>query len=521
MNIARLYRTALLAFLLGYAILLAWHPRQAHEDVWAHAAVGAWIWKHQAVPHETLFLWSASIPWVYHHWLSELTFYGLASTPSPQFAITGFTAILGLAPFVLMAWVWTGRNWLWIAIPAIWILKGMNGRMNPRPELFTALGIAVLLILLSRFPGRLSWKWVAGFFALFAVWANFHGGVILGLPILGATVLAEAVQTRDRQRVTALVVLVALAAIHLTPYGFDYWRAFLPLDSDTFSFILEWQPLWKAAPNLPAEMLIGAGVSGAIAWSVWALSPERRLSQFAWMLVAAFLFIHAVRNISVFIVVNGVVTALNAKAVDLERIRNSLACMRRMSNSTLLPAIVLLHVGFLSIVTLQAAKILMSPDQPLRQDQFTPLQRLHDGSIAFLQQHPLHGRVFCDLENSSYFHWWFRDDLPLFIDCMNAYPDQITYDYLTIIRGGRPAMTAIEEYHIDIVILTVHRIRSVAKLANNLDRSAEWSRVYASGDAVIWVKRKDFGPLIASLGSVRTTPFASLESFIVEPRGQK
>src|SRR5580692_11329367 len=102
-----IYKWLVLCLLFGFAVLLIWRPLEAEDDIWAHAAIGSWIWDHMAVPHETLFLWHPPIPWVYHPWLTQLLFYGLASLPNEQVTIMTFTVVVGLIPLVIVAWVWT------------------------------------------------------------------------------------------------------------------------------------------------------------------------------------------------------------------------------------------------------------------------------------------------------------------------------------------------------------------------------------------------------------------------------
>src|SRR5947207_1388437 len=60
-----------------FCILQAWCPLPGSDDFWAHAAVGRWIWQNGQVPDHSLFLWTASEPWVAHSWLGELALYHL------------------------------------------------------------------------------------------------------------------------------------------------------------------------------------------------------------------------------------------------------------------------------------------------------------------------------------------------------------------------------------------------------------------------------------------------------------
>ena len=125
---AATYLTHLLHACLGILLLvigtlLVWRPLDANQDFWAHAAIGRWIWRTGHVPNQTLFLWTASEPWVYHSWLSQLTFYGLTNLGGPgvfPWFVLIFTTILALLPFALACWIWRwgGRGSSWMIVPA-------------------------------------------------------------------------------------------------------------------------------------------------------------------------------------------------------------------------------------------------------------------------------------------------------------------------------------------------------------------------------------------------------------------
>src|SRR5207247_607574 len=160
----------------------------ANLDFWAHAAVGRWVWQTGQVPDRTLFLWTASEPWVYHGWLSQVTFFGLTNAGSPQtnaYVVLAITAVLVAFPFALIWWVWG--------------------------------------------------------------WTNFHVGVVMGLLVLVGTAACDLIQDRfdTRARALALLGLLAAAAMCVNPYGIYYWRAYLAIPGSTFATIHEWRPLWR------------------------------------------------------------------------------------------------------------------------------------------------------------------------------------------------------------------------------------------------------------------------------------
>jgi hypothetical protein len=137
--------------------------------------------------------------------------------------------------------------------------------------------------------------------------------------------------------------------------------------------------------------------------------------------------------------------------------------------------------------------------------------RLEEGAVRFVREHQVQGRLFNDMDNGCYFHFRFKEDLPLFIDNLNAYTDDLMRNYFDILRGNRRSHQLLDGYGVNVVLLVVGRLQT-SVLATKLDADPEWARVYADADAVIWVRRAEFAELIAEVGPVRTIPFASLEA---------
>src|SRR5262249_35016382 len=131
---------------------VAWHSLRSAEDFWAHAAAGRWAWQHREVPRQTLFLWSASEPWVAHSWLSSLVFYGLAALGDggAPWAAPAFVSLMAALPFARLGCLWPRR----VASPSLLLvafvlaIQASAVRFRARPELFTSLFFCVLLVFL-------------------------------------------------------------------------------------------------------------------------------------------------------------------------------------------------------------------------------------------------------------------------------------------------------------------------------------------------------------------------------------
>src|SRR5262245_65134295 len=78
-----LYGACLVGLVLPVVVFMTWKPLNGYSGFWLHGAVGRWIWQEGKVPHQTLYLWTASEPYVYHSWLAELLFYGTIRMSDP------------------------------------------------------------------------------------------------------------------------------------------------------------------------------------------------------------------------------------------------------------------------------------------------------------------------------------------------------------------------------------------------------------------------------------------------------
>ncbi|HVS36588.1 MAG TPA: hypothetical protein VMS17_13570 [Gemmataceae bacterium] len=523
-----------LCLLLCLSSVLVWRPLHGYLDYWMHAAVGRWICEHGEIPRRTLFLWTANEPWVYHEWLSQLVFYGLARLAGEQglpYVVLGFTMAMVALSF-LPAWaMWArrGRISAWVIVPFFLYLDASFPRFQPRPELFTIVFLGVLLRAMcawsARPPGKVDMADLiaaAAFLPLFALWANFHGGVMAGLIFLGTTAACDLVQDRfsRRARILALLTPLAVLAVTANPYGFQYWLAFQPVGSQLFAHIQEWQPLWRLS-EWPMEIVIEDVLLTALALLAWIVNPARRWAQLAWLIAAVGMFASAVRNSWLLALVSLTTLAANGGALDPLRLWDALS--RRINRRTDGPAppvpAYLRWLVRLGLTAWLAMQVFIRWNDVLIMNALMP-EKLAQGAIQFIREQRPTGRMFADSENASFLDWQFGGDPPVFADALDAYPDAVLRDYIDIAVADDRGRKLLQSDWLDWVLLTTNRPGpSLAPLANYLDRSSDWMRVYAGGDGAIWVRRtpeaeRRWAPL---LGSVTHTSFETMEFYNRRP----
>jgi hypothetical protein len=470
---------------------------------------------------------------VYHSWLAQFILYGLTTVSAPDrlvYVVFVFTFLLVMTPLVLVALVWRrfGSLSAWSVVPFLLALRAIAPRMEPRPELFTAVCLAVLLYFLVCWsaaraaPARqaLCVRDLAALvciLALFTLWANLHGGVVLGLVVLGVTACAEVIQDRCSRRSLALVVLVPLAflAVCVNPYGIGYLQTFGRVQSFTFAHIIEWRAIWRT-PSVVPEVLPTIGVVTALATLAWVLNPERRWAQLGWLVVLGTLFVWARRNVWPFTLAALMVLAANSRSFTVEGLTRAWSrLVPDAANSKAPPAIArwygLLQAGLLIWLALEAATLALNPRLWNRP---RPISLEH-GVVAFLRDHAGTGRVFNDYENSGYLQWSLAGRPPLFLDRMDSYPDRVMRDYQAMVQMTEDAPRLLDELGIDVVVLTTNRGgQSLAALARHLDAHQEWARVFADRAGVIWIRRLPaYDHLVRQHSKVNTVAFATLERY--------
>jgi hypothetical protein len=204
----------------------------ADPDLWRHLKFGADMVAHGAVLHVNAYSYSIpNLPWVSHEWLSEV----IIPWTFAHFGMIGLKlrrlVCSAIAISFLAAAVAETRASLIIQLSVMILLAvGLTPEMQFRPLLFTyaMLGVTIWILTRDNYRRRAP-RWVL--IPMLALWANLHGGFVIGIAALGAytmIVAVEDVYTRSRfSRSARLGAITALAifATLLTPFGPATWES--------------------------------------------------------------------------------------------------------------------------------------------------------------------------------------------------------------------------------------------------------------------------------------------------------
>jgi hypothetical protein len=451
--------TALLVLALGTKLL-------RDTDTYWQIKVGQWILANHALPRVDMFsLTKIGEPWMSSSWLAQVLF-------AQVYALAGWGGVVMLTALAVGATFGSLAAWL-------------SRRLTPQVATIIALAAFTLSAhhLLAR-PHVLAMPllvlWVGGLVAaadarrapslallpLLALWANIHGGFVLGLALVGPIGFDALVQAEraDRARLVRGWLAFGIGAVlacGATPYGFGALlaaRKILDL-GQLLTLISEWAPANFASFSMFEGALLG--LVGAALLAGVRLPPTRILL----VLGLTHMALNHVRNIEVM--------ALLLPLVLAQPLARQFAALAAPAAPRPWPA-----AASAALALAGALAMLLSAALPVRPGD----DDAYAAAVAALRQHGA-VRVFNDYGFGGYMIW---AGLPPFIDGRaELYGEAFAMDQLNAISLADPALLGqlFARYEIDATLM--YPTTPAARL---LDHVEGWRKVYASDMAVVHVR---------------------------------
>jgi hypothetical protein len=249
----------------SYALLLGLGGRLLNDpDVYWHLAVGRWIVAHRALPHVDVFSHTmAGTPWIAKEWLSQLLYAG-------AFGVAGWSGVVVLAAAAIAAAFALLAHFLLqklAPVPALSLVGAAFVLAAPhllaRPH---ALALPVMVMWVGALVNAVDRRRAPplALLPLMTLWANLHGGFMLGLALVGPIALEAWWNAGAARRQVAIQWIrfggLALLAACVTPYGPESIAvAFRILRlGQALSIIGEWQPQdFSRVDGFEACLLLG------------------------------------------------------------------------------------------------------------------------------------------------------------------------------------------------------------------------------------------------------------------------
>lgn len=417
-------------------------------------------------------------------WLGQVVLFGL-------FDAGGINAVIGFRVLVLLiclSWVvWRARLlgvrplvlWPVLAVVAV-MLTHFGGE---RPQLLSFLFAALFFAVLDRVEHapvesrHQRWLWVLP--VITVLWANSHGGVLLGVALLGlwsGLKLLDARCLRQEKIRWCVATLIVVLASLATPNGLQTYLYLLNLEgsvlqSRTSEYVSAfqlytlghvWPQLWVAV-----YYLLAAG-------AVLMLARQRR-----WIALALVLFLAAISVSSFRYFIFFVIIAAPYVASGLQ----GFVTNQRLINSR---SMTIAH-GLLMALLLGLLVTGVVQNKVFRGG---VLEQKYPVAMAdFVASKGLHGRSFNNMEWGGYLLWRLSPQVKMYID--GRMLDQTRFPPYTHILWATPqGIQMFEREDFQLVIMPHHGRYDPQryKLIDYLRTRPEWRLVYADAKGVVFTR---------------------------------
>jgi hypothetical protein len=456
-----------LVILAGLCLLGLFSTEVADTDFWWHLKTGEYVVEKRALPSPDPFSYTADLGRpayageekvrrfnLTHEWLAQALWYLI-------WRAGGFPAVVLWKALLLASFCGLGGriaarrtgSWWWGLAAAAATASVAHWFSADRPALVSFVLVAAFVWILER--ERPLWLLPV----LEVVWANSHGGFVLGWVVVGAYTL---VAPRKLWRLAALTVAVSA----LNPNHVRIFEVLLAYRQSTLQqTLVEWSrpPLWGPPYGFPV-LLWGAAAVLAIGW--------RKVQRSDWILFALFAAaaLTAFRNIVLVAFLGPVLLA-------------SYWPWRRP-----LPALA---------APLTAAALALALGVGVWQGRFFQLRaalwRFPEGAAQFLLAHRISGPMFNTYEYGGYLLWRLWPHQRSFIDG-RALNESVYQDYQKVIAEGREARQAVlSRYGAEVLVLNAFEYTTgvvyplVVALADRTETA--WSLVYQDPQALVFLRR--------------------------------
>lgn len=456
-------------------------------DMWWHLRTGAYIVDHGVPRHDVFSFTVPGHAWVTHEWLAEVVMWLVYQVGGLPGLSAVFAALAALA-FWFAYGACAGRPYL-AALVVLMAALAAGPSIGVRPQVFSLLMAAAFVCIVEgvrdlRLP-------TAALFALpaaMALWANLHGGYLLGIALLGGYAAgdsldllsgrsADPVRVKANARLLVVLAVACLGAAAVNPNGWHLWK--YPFGTLGSAFmqenIAEWlSPDFHSHVYWPFAAMLGLG---AVCWAAGARRPCA--SDVVLFMGTGMLGLVSRRHIAVFAVV---ATPILARAVAAAVSGRRAAALLTVANSAAAPAgrkarwnAVILVVGVLLTGVWAAAK--------LRKNEAAVARVFPVHAVDFLEREGLAGQPGYNTYGWGGYLIW--RGIRVFVDGRaDVYGDEFLSRYLEAFRLKEEWRQPLDEYN--VVYVLVERSNPLGTL---LEASGQWQQTYADDVAWVFVRR--------------------------------
>jgi hypothetical protein len=395
--------------------------------LWGHVRFGQDILAAGSVVRSDPYSFTSDRAWMNHEWLAEIIMAGAYRFGGVRGLIalsSGVAALVLLLAGRFLRRSGVGEPARLVLLLALFI--GISRQLRViRPQLFSVLLLTVMLMLLGG-ADRGREKRLLWLAPLFALWANLHGGWILGLGVLGLWASIEVVARRVSWRWGTLAVAASIAGSALNPYGWGLW-AFL------------WETVALGRADIDDWQSLFTRPSGFIEWAVgaivvvvgWRRRHWNGVLRFIPSVVLGLLALKVVRLDGFFVLV--AVMMLGSLWAGIGPARFPLSRQPAVIELLVVALLAITGLSFVGHEALSATACLPIDSRP----QVMP----EPDAAVFLRSNGFHGKLLTWFDYGEYAIWHLAPQLRVSFDGRRetVYSDRVKDAHLRFYSGLNPA----------------------------------------------------------------------------------
>lgn len=485
----------LLLVALGLRVLA--NVRAIDIDLFHEMALFREILELGYVPRSDSFAYTpTNDPTVHHEWATGGVFYLVSVTlglGTHGLMLLRLGLLAGIVALCMAVARRRGSGLVELAILApLAIVLYWTGVSPVRAQLFTFFFLALLLWMLEtdRAGGR---RWILLWFPVLVVWVNLHGGVLVGIGMLGLYTAERMLRGAFREGpATALrqswhlvaVTLASFPMLLVNPYGWDYVPYLVDAVLLERPYMVEWFSLWEPVNRLEVLplFLASAGIAG---YGYWRGGPEARKAVGGLMLlVAALVAFRSIRMLPVYATIWLAYVPPLLVATPLGRIvRRGWTRWNRSAGGAALA------VGLVAMfMVLQARPFEVTlPSNPDEAGTIYPA-----GAVAYLDDVGFEGNLMTPFPVGAYVSWMLHPRVLVGMDSRYevAYDPEFAEETQRIYAGIGNWYAFLEWFPTDAVLVPAGEVldRSIVEAAAVEGTTARWREVYRDDAFAIHAK---------------------------------
>jgi len=453
-------------------------------DLWGHIRFGSDIIERGEIPRSDSYSYTAyGKPWINHEWFAEVIFACLFR----RLWSNGIIAlrlisliILGVLIRHLQKGISCGMEWQ--TVVAWLVISTTSYGLCFRPQLFSYFFFTLLILLLLRKPRG----YKALSVAIFLIWANTHGGFLVGVGALAlySVFTCAGVLSRGLPREAVRILLFFAAALAVTlinPYGIGLWSFLCSSVSTSRPYLLEWASVPAGGLSFTDFKALGvivvlSAIMSRKPWNGWLLSLT---------LMCGLASLMHNRHIPFFAIAAAFFLPEHLNGM-MERLRNPFSEFTRKEPHPFAALYIGVSLCILAAIPAyrgrSAYSLLVPPDE-------YPVS-----AVRWMKEQQLHGNCAVFFNWGEYLIWHLHDTLKVSIDGRyeTVYPEEVIDDNFGFFFAGPGWRNLIDRYPTEMIL--VHPLNPVTPILEGL---SGWALVFKSETASLFVKKQKFPSLAA------------------------